>query len=329
MFGFGRKSDIESQISQAGSTEKEWRLIERVVMANTHELRKTRRWGIFFKLLTFIYLFGIFIYFIVASPGSYELGNTGGHTAVVAIEGTISEGEAASSGAIISSMRRALEHPDTKALVLRINSPGGSPVQASYVYNEINRLRELHSEIPIYAVIVDTGASGAYYIAAAADEIYANGSSIVGSIGVTAAGFGFEGLIDLIGVERRQFVSGEHKAFLDPFLPVDPKEQALFESTLNRVHEQFITDVQAGRGDRLADNPDLFSGLFWSGAEALELGLIDDLKSTGELARELGYPELIDFSYRPTPLEQFARNLGVSIAETLVSLGLETDFVLR
>ncbi len=326
---FGRNKEEVGSFGQIGSQEKEWRLIERVVMANTEELKKQRRWGIFFKILTFTYLFVIFSYFWLSSSGQHEIGATGGHTAVVDVEGVIAAGEMAGADSVITSLRSALEHPDTKAVVLRINSPGGSPVQSSYVYNEINRLRDLYKEIPVYAVIVDTGASGAYYIASAAQDIYANGASVVGSIGVTAAGFGFQGLLEKVGVERREFTSGEHKAFLDPFSEVDPEEQRLFESLLNDVHQQFINDVKAGRGDRLKDDPKLFSGLFWTGNQALELGLIDGLKSTSELARELGYPKTVDFSYRLSPFEQFAKNLGVSIAETAAKIGTSHSFKLE
>jgi protease-4 len=259
----------------------------------------------------------------------YEVGPTDGHTAVIDVTGIIAQGQLAGADSVITSLRRALEHSDTKAVVLRINSPGGSPVQSSYIYNEINRLRELHKEIPIYSVIVDSGASGAYYIASATQEIFANGASLVGSIGVTAAGFGYQELLEKVGVERRQFTSGEHKAFLDPFSEVDPEEKVLFETLLNDVHEQFIEDVRKGRGDKLADNDKLFSGLFWTGRQAVELGLVDGLKSTSELARELGYPVTIDFTNRPTPFEQFARNLGVSITETALKLGVGQEFQLR
>jgi protease-4 len=215
----------------------------------------------------------------------------------------IAEGEPANADAIVTGLRNALSHGDTRAVIIRINSGGGSPVQSSYVYNEIQRLRQLNPDIPIHAVIADTGASGAYYIASAAENIYANGSSLVGSIGVTAASFGFEELIGKLGIERRSFASGEHKTFLDPYQAVDPEERRLFETLLDNVHQQFIADVKAGRGDRLVtDNDKLFSGLVWTGSQALELGLIDDLKSTSELARDLGYPKTIDFSLRPSSL---------------------------
>ena len=326
---FGKKDKSLEPFSAGGHPDKEWKLIERVVMANTAELRKGRRWGIFFKLLTFIYLFGLFGYIALNSSVQNPGAASGPHTAVIDINGLIASGEQASADRIIGSLRDAVKHPDTKAVILRINSPGGSPVQSSYVYDEVKRLRELHKDIPIYAVIADTGASGAYYIASAAQDIYANGASVVGSIGVTAASFGFQDLIAKIGVERRQFTSGEHKAFLDPFMPVDPQEKALFEALLDDVHQQFIDDVKAGRGDRLKETPEMFSGLFWTGNQALELGLVDGLKSTSELARDIGYPQIVDFSYRPSAFDQFARSLGVSMAQTFMKMNAKLGFELN
>lgn len=317
----------ETRASSSTNSEKEWRLIERVVLANTQELKKQRRWGIFFKLLTFTYLIGIFAFFAFNTSTS-ELGPTGGHVAVIDVQGLIADGELAGADVVVSSLNRALNHSDTKAVILRINSGGGSPVQSAYIFNEILRLREIHASTPIYSVISDTGASGAYYIAAATEEIFANGASLVGSIGVTAASFGYQELLEKIGVERRQFTSGEHKSFLDPFVAVDEEERLLFETLLADVHEQFINDVKRGRGDRLSDEPKLFSGLVWSGRQALDLGLIDGLKSTGELARELGYPTA-DFSYQLTPFEQFTRNLGVAVAEAALKIGAEQSLELR
>jgi len=330
MFGKDRSSTDGTE-NWAGS-RKEWQLIEKVVLANTTELKKHRRWGIFFKLLTFVYLFALLWLFVAgtsfSSDGVPE--NTGGHTAVVEVRGVIADGEMASADSIFASLQAALDHPDTRAVILRINSPGGSPVQSSYIYNELRRQRELHPDIPINAVIADTGASGAYYIATGAENIYANGASLVGSIGVTAASFGFEDLIERIGIERREFTAGEHKAFLDPFQPVDPEERELFETLLNDVHQQFIEDVRAGRGDRLDESNDkLFSGLFWTGDQALELGLIDGIKSTSELARDLGYPQLVDFSIQLSPWQKFARNMGVGVAQTLVKLGMTEQWQLR
>lgn len=329
---FGKDRTGSDGTENWGGSRKEWHLIEKVVMANTAELKKQRRWGIVFKVLTFIYLFALLWLFIDSRDftGGGVPDQTGGHTAVVEVRGLIADGELASADNIHGSLQAALEHPDTRAVILRINSPGGSPVQASYVYDELRRQRELHPDTPIHAVITDTGASGAYYIAAGAENIYANGASLVGSIGVTAASFGFQELIERLGIERRSFTAGKHKSFLDPFQAVDPEERELFETLLGTVHQQFIEDVRAGRGDRLAeDNDKLFSGLVWTGQQALELGLVDGLKSTSQLARELGYPQLVDFSARLSPWQRFARDLGVGIAQTLVKLGVTDELTLR
>ena len=306
---------------------KEWRLIEKVLMANTVELRRMRRWGNFFKLLGFLYLFIILM--LVVSAQRHQTSGlsepTGGHTAVVRIDGPILDGSEASSAVIIGGLKAAFEHSDTQAVVLRINSPGGSPVQAEYVFNEIKRLRDIHQTIPLYAVIVDTGASGAYYIAAAADEIYASPASIVGSIGVTAAGFGFDKALEKLGIERRQFTAGEHKSFLDPFAPLNEDEKQLYQALLSSVHQQFIQRVKQGRGDRLVEDPKLFSGLVWSGEQALALGLIDGFQSTAGLARELGYSQLLDFTPKQGPVEQWLERLGVSMGKGIASrLAIET-----
>lgn len=327
MLGIGKEKQFDSRAQDP--TAKEWRLIERVVMANTNELKRSRRWGIFFKILTFVYLFGLLIWFISSSNLTNLEKATGGHTAVIDVQGVISDGKMAGADAVIGSLRAALKHNDTKAVILRINSPGGSPVQSSYIFNEIMRLRAEYPKIPIYSVISDTGASGAYYIAAATQEIYANGASIVGSIGVTSAQFGFQELLAKVGIERRQFTSGEHKAFLDPFSELKPEEQAIFETLLNDVHQQFIEDVKLGRGDRLKADDKTFSGLFWTGRQALEMGLVDGLKSTSELAREVGFERIVDFTFRPSALESFASSLGVSLAETLVKITSSNELRLQ
>lgn len=296
--------------------DKQWKLIEKVVMTHSKELRSSRRWGILFKSLTFTYLFTL-LYFGWTSVSESGFAETGGHVAVVQVRGMIGDGEEASADNIIHGLRNAFGDPDTKGVILRINSGGGSPVQSGYVYDEIDRLQALHTDIPVAAVIMDTGASGAYYIAAAADNIYADKASIVGSIGVTAVSFGYTQAIEKVGVERRQFTSGDHKAFLDPFVPVKADEKAFFESLLSQVHGQFIDAVKAGRGDRLADDEQIFSGLFWTGEQAVSLGLIDGLKSTSQLAREWGYETTIDFTPMPSAWHQFTKELGMSVGSQL------------
>lgn len=207
-----------------------------------------------------------------------------------------------------------------KGVILRINSPGGSPVQSGYVYDEIRRLRSLHPDIKLYAVISDLGASGAYYIASAADQIYADKASLVGSIGVTAAGYGFVGTMEKLGVERRTYTSGEHKSFLDPFQPQKADETQFWQGVLDTTHRQFIASVKQGRGDRLKDkdHPELFSGLVWSGEQALPLGLIDGLGSASSVARDvIGEKELVDFTVEESPFDRFSKKLGASVAEKL------------
>lgn len=299
--------------AQAAEDKKAWQLLDKTLQASLQEQRRSRRWGIFFKVLTFTYLFGAIMLF---SPlAKMESASVGGpHTAVVELRGVIADQEEASADNLISALRDAFEDANTKGVVLRINSPGGSPVQSGYVYDEIKRLRALHPDIKLYAVITDLGASGAYYIAAAADEIYADKASLVGSIGVTAASFGFVGTMEKLGVERRTYTSGEHKAFLDPFQPEKPEERQFWQTVLDTTHQQFIDQVKAGRGDRLKETPDMFSGLVWSGEQALDLGLIDGLSSTSAVARDvIGVEELVDFTHQESPFTRFTRQLGASM----------------
>ncbi|GAA6130421.1 signal peptide peptidase SppA [Halopseudomonas sabulinigri] len=305
--------------AQATEDKKAWQLLEKTLLASLQEQKRSRRWGIFFKTLTFVYLFGAIMLF---SPlAQMESSSVGGpHTAVIELRGMIADQEEASADNLVGALRDAFEDANTKGVVLRINSPGGSPVQSGYVYDEIKRLRALHPDIKLYAVITDLGASGAYYIAAAADEIYADKASLVGSIGVTAAGFGFVGTMDKLGVERRTYTAGEHKAFLDPFQPEKPEEREFWQGVLNTTHQQFISQVKAGRGDRLKETPDMFSGLIWSGEQALELGLIDGLSSTSAVARDvIGADELVDFTHQESPFKRFTRQLGASMGSALAT----------
>ncbi|MBA1272757.1 S49 family peptidase [Stutzerimonas azotifigens] len=298
---------------------RSWRLLEKTLLAGVQEQRRARRWGIFFKLLTFAYLFGALLMFSPLLQLGKEKSSTS-HTAVINVRGMIADDEAASADNVVGALRAAYEAEGTKAVILRINSPGGSPVQSGYIYDEIRRLRGEYPAIKLYAVITDLGASGAYYIASAADEIYADKSSLVGSIGVTAATFGFVDAMQKLGVERRVYTSGEHKAFLDPFQPQKPEETEFWTSVLGTTHRQFIDSVKQGRGDRLqdAEHPELFSGLIWSGEQALELGLIDGLGSTGYVAREVvGEPEIVDYTVKDSPFDRFTKRLGASVAEHL------------
>lgn len=308
------------------SDNKEWKLIEKMVSELGVEQRRSRRWGVFFKSLTFIYLFVLLIFFKNAAeqPGTQKPVE-GPHTAVIEVKGVIAADQEAGADVIVTGLRNAFEDEDTKAIILRINSPGGSPVQSGYVYDEIVRLKAKHG-IPVYAVIADIGASGAYYIAAAADEIYADKASLVGSIGVVGSGFGFVDVMEKLGVERRSFTSGAHKGFLDPFQPLKQDEKEFWESVLKVTHNQFIDQVKKGRGDRLQKDDRLFSGLIWSGEQALELGLIDGLGSTSYVAREIvGTEEMVDFTPRPAWIDKFAKQLGVSAGTGIAQqLGLDS-----
>lgn len=305
--------------SSSAPKGREWDLLEKVVMTSVQEQRRARRWGIFFKLLTFLYIAGLV--WLVFGSESVEKGAIGGkHTAVVVVTGEISDGSDANADAIISGLQAAFEAPHSKAVILRINSPGGSPVQSAYVYDEIRRLRSLHKDKKVYAVITDMGASGAYYIASAADQIYVNPGSLVGSIGVIMQGFGVQGLMQKLGVEDRTMTAGEHKAILSPFEPVKPEDKVHIKNLLDAVHQQFITAVKQGRGQRLKDNPDIFSGLFWTGQQAVELGLADGFGSVDSVARTVvGAEDLVDYSEMPDPFSSVLKRLGASMGDTVAA----------
>ena len=302
------KAPAESE--PASGDDKSWKLLEKTLLAGIQEQRRARRWGILFKALTFCYL--IMVLFLFSPLMDMERSATSSaYTALIDVRGVIADKEAASADNLVTSLQAAFDDPKVKGVVLRINSPGGSPVQSGYVYDEIRRLRGLHPDIKVYAVISDLGASGAYYIASAADEIYADKASLVGSIGVTAAGFGFVGAMDKLGIQRRAYTSGEHKAFLDPFEPEKPDETKFWQGVLNVTHEQFIASVKQGRGDRLKDkdHPELFSGLVWTGQQALPLGLIDGLGNASSVARDvIGEKELVDFTVQESAFDRFSKS---------------------
>lgn len=290
--------------------------IQKLAEGALQEQRRARRWGIFFKLLGFGYLFVVLALFLRFDFMGSQV--EGEHTAVVDLEGVILSGEPAGADTVVAGLRAAYEDENTKGIILRINSPGGSPVQSSYIYNEIRRLREKHPDTPLYAVVSDVCASGGYYVAAAADKIYADKSSIVGSIGVRMDSFGFVDTMEQLGVERRLLTAGEHKGLLDPFSPVNDTAQVHIQSMLNAIHEQFIDAVKAGRGERLAENNDLFSGLVWSGEEAEKLGLIDGFGSAGYVAREIiGEEDVINFTPDEDLISRFADRIGASMARIM------------
>ena len=301
-------------------SSKEWKLIEKTMLQLGVEHRRSRRWGVFFKVLTFSYLFAL-LFIMIDSLGDKKVGDAETFTALVDLRGVIAAGEEANADFLVTGLRAAFEAEGAKAVILRINSPGGSPVQSGYVYDEIKRLRVLHPDTPLYAVISDIGASGAYYIAAAADQIYADKASLVGSIGVVASGFGFVETMEKLGVERRLYTSGKNKAFLDPFSEEKDSEVQFWNGVLNKTHEQFIAKVKEGRGDRLHIDEDTFSGLVWNGEQALEKGFIDGLGSSGYVAREIvGEAEIVDFTPQPDPFERFTKTLGIAAGNALASV---------
>ncbi len=294
-------------------------LVNRLAFAAINEQRRARRWGIFFKSLFFIYLFALLLWYFPTEQSDISLG--GEHTALVEIKGPISDNALASADNIVRGLRAAFKDGNTRAVILRINSPGGSPVQAGYVYDEIRRLRQKYPQIPLYAVAADICASAAYYIASAADEIYADKASLVGSIGVLMDGYGFVETLKKLGIERRLITAGENKAFLDPFSPQKPEHRQFMQELLDTVHRQFIEAVKNGRGERLSDDPVIFSGLVWSGDKSVELGLVDGLGSASYVAREIvGVEKIKDFTPRPNYLDRFAEQLGASMSESVLRL---------
>ena len=299
-------------------------ILERLAFMSLVEQRRTRRWNLVFR---FAWLaFAIALAVLWMGPEWPPSDPVGMHSALVEVRGLIADEGDASADRVVAGLRAAFEDSDTAGVILRINSPGGSPVQAGYISDEIVRLRTLHPDIPVYAVIADLAVSGGYYVAATADAIYASRSSVVGSIGVSMGGFGFADAMDKLGVERRLITAGRHKGFLDPFSPAKDEELAHLRSLIEEVHDQFIEVVKRGRGDRLAADAELFSGLIWTGSKGIELGLVDAFGSSGHVAREvIGAEEIVDFTLRPSRLETIADRLGAGIARTLgAELGLKT-----
>lgn len=297
--------------------KKEWErsLLERLAFASLHEQRKARRWGIFFKAFFALYLLILLVLGLTAGLSAKPL--AGDYTALVDLDGIIGADHVASADNIVSGLRGAFDS-EPKGVILRTNSPGGSPVQANYINSEIRRLREKHPGIPIYAVVRDICASGCYYAVAAADKIYADKASIVGSIGVLMNGFGFVEGMKKLGIERRLLAAGEDKTFLDPFSPLSPRHREHAQELLNKIHQQFIDVVKEGRGDALKENAEVFTGLFWTGDEALQMGLIDEFGSASYVAREvIGADEIVDFTFRESFLDRFAKRIGMAMAQTL------------
>ena len=287
--------------------------LEKLAFASLNEQKATRRWKTFVRLAWLGFL--IALIWIGLHRGTPTTDATKPHTAVVEIKGEIAAGSDASAEFVNAALRAAFEDEGSKAVVLLINSPGGSPVQAGIINDEVLRLKAKFKK-PVYAVVEETCASAAYYIAVSADRIYVDKASIVGSIGVLMDGFGFTGLMDKLGVERRLLTAGENKGFLDPFSPQTDKQRVFAQAMLNQIHEQFIAVVKAGRGERLKQTPEMFSGLFWTGQQSLELGLADQLGSLEFVARDVvKAEEIIDYTRRDNVAERLAKKFGAAMGE--------------
>lgn len=290
-------------------------MLEKVLMAGIREQRAARRWKIFFRLLVLAIVALVVWSISDFDGGSTTVGATSGkHTALVTLSGEIAPDSQASAQKINSALESAFEDSSAAGVILRINSPGGSPVQAGMIYDDIARLRAKYPKKPLYVVVEEICASGGYYVAAAADKIYVDKASIVGSIGVLMDGFGFTGLMDKLGIERRLLTAGRNKGFLDPFSPQTDQQKTYALDMLEQVHQQFIGAVKKGRGNRLKDDPDLFSGLFWTGQRSIELGLADGLGTIDSVARDvLKAPDLVDYTVKENLPERVARRFGAAV----------------
>lgn len=320
MEGTNTKQDkwlSEKRADKAPKPHWERDVIVRLATAAQVEQRRARRWGIFFKALGFIYL-TVLLIMLSGYEFAAEKLETGDHTAVVDIKGVIAADEEAAAENVVEGLQKAFKDKHTSGVILRIDSPGGSPVQAGIIYDEILRLGKKHPDTPVYAVIGDVCASGGYYIAAAANKIYADKASIVGSIGVRMDGFGFVGAIDKLGVERRLLTAGKDKALLDPFSPIVPEQVQHIQTLLEDIHLQFINVVKTGRGEKLADDPQLFSGLIWTGEQGVEKGLVDELGSVEYVAREvIGEDRLKNFTTTEDLLTRLVDRIGAAMLRLL------------
>ena len=309
------KYAMKTEVNSGSNTTPGWErdTLERLAFASLAEQKARRRWKTFVTLAWLVFLAVVF--WTLTGQGKGVKDPTQPHTAVVEIRGEISAGGDASADLVVGAMRAAFEDTGAQAVVLLINSPGGSPVQAGIINDEIIRLKAKHKK-PVYAVVEETCASAAYYIAAGTDKIFVDKASIVGAIGVLMDGFGFTGLMDKLGIERRLMTAGENKGFLDPFSPQTDKQRAYAQTMLDQIHKQFIDVVKAGRGKRLKETPEMFSGLFWSGQQAIELGLADQLGNLDFVAREvIKAEEIVDYTVRDNVAERLAKKFGASLGE--------------
>lgn len=312
----------------ASSAESGWEraALERIALAAINEQRAARRWKIFFRCTFLIVLLLLAWGLFRLSDKSVTTDTGGHHTALVSLDGEIATGNPANAADIDRALNRAFDDRDTAGVILHIDSPGGSPVQAGIINGEIRRLRAKHPSIPLYVVVGDMCASGGYYVAAAADRIYVDKASIVGSIGVLMNGFGFTGLMNKLGIERRLRTSGENKGFYDPFSPDTPQMDAHAQQMLDQIHQQFIDAVRAGRGKRLHETPDIFSGLFWTGQQSIALGLADGLGDTGYVAREvIKAPNVVNYTVKQRLSDRLARRFGTSVGKAAVRALIHAD----
>ena len=313
-----------------GSAGESWEreVLQKVALAAITEQRRARYWGIFFKVLLFIYLFAVL--FIAMGWWGKRESAPDKLTAMVELRGVIASNSPASADNVIAGLQDAFKDKRTRGVILRINSPGGSPVEAGRINDEIRRLRGKYPKIPLYAVVEDICASGGYYVAVAADRIYLDKASIIGSIGVLMDGFGFVGAMKKLGIERRLLAAGENKGFLDPFSPIRESQKAHAEEMLKQIHQQFIDVVRQGRGDRLKETPDMFSGLLWVGPKTIEMGLADALGDIDYVARDVIKAEdIVDFTPHENVAERLAKRFGAGAAETLAGFGVVGNVTLR
>ncbi|GEC95120.1 MAG: hypothetical protein RLZZ220_2259 [Pseudomonadota bacterium] len=300
--------------------EEGWerRVLERLALEMLAEQRRRRRWSVFFRLVTLAFVAAAL--WVLGGFGEVEPLDGARHTALVSLEGEIAAKGEVSADHVVASLQAAFADSGTQGVVLRINSPGGSPVQAGIISDEILRLRALHPDVPVFAVVEDICASGGYYVAAVADRIFVDKASIVGSIGVLMDGFGFAGLMERLGIERRLLTAGDNKGFLDPFSPQQPKQLAHAKLMLQEIHTQFVDTVRKGRGERLKETPEMFSGLMWSGAKSVEMGLADGFGTVDSVARDVIKAENIrDYTQKRNLAERFAQRFGADMAERAVS----------
>ena len=309
----------KTDVAQESGWERE--VIEKLALAAITEQTRARRWGVFFKSLVFCYLtivLGVTLYPVLKKDMGIDSKE---HTAVIDVTGPIAEDKDANAASIIESLRNAVKDKQTKGIILHSNSPGGSPVQSAYVYEEIRSIKKQHPDLPIYAVVSDICASGCYYIASATDKIFVNPSSLIGSIGVLMDGFGFVDIMQKLGVERRLLTAGAHKAMLDPFSPPKTDETKYMQGLLDQVHQQFINAVKAGRGERLIQSPDMFSGLVWTGEAGVKNGIADAYGTEDYVAKDIiGAENRVDFTKQSRFLDKIAGKLGASFGQAMGTL---------